>query len=258
MKISVLCENTTKKENIVAEHGLSLFIETESKNILFDMGQSDAFLKNANVMGVDLSTVDIAIISHGHYDHGGGLRMFLEYNKKAKIYINRDAFGDYYNADMKYIGLDKELRDNERIVFTDGYLKIDETAEIVYQNDRSCLYPIEHNGLKAKTDDKLFDDNFLHEQYLLLTENGKKILVSGCSHKGVLNIMHRFNPDVFIGGFHFMKNAPESLFEKANILFSHKTDYYTCHCTGIPQYEFLKGLAGESLSYLSAGDIVII
>jgi 7,8-dihydropterin-6-yl-methyl-4-(beta-D-ribofuranosyl)aminobenzene 5'-phosphate synthase len=83
MKISVLCENTTKKENILSEHGLSLFIETEKHKILFDMGQSDAFLKNAKTLGIDLSTVDIAILSHGHYDHGGGLRAFLEYNEKA-------------------------------------------------------------------------------------------------------------------------------------------------------------------------------
>ncbi len=258
MKISVLCENTTKKENIIAEHGLSLFIETEKHKILFDMGQSDAFLKNAKIMGIDLSTVDIAIISHGHYDHGGGLRAFLEYNKKANIYINRDAFCDYYNADMKYIGLDKSLLENERIVFTDGYLPIDENLEIVYANERACLYAIEPNGLKVKNDGVLFDDAFLHEQYLLLTEKGKRILVSGCSHKGVLNIMHRFNPDVFIGGFHFMKTEPKNLSEKAYLLSEYNTDYYTCHCTGIDQFEFLKTTLGDRLNYLSAGDGLII
>jgi 7,8-dihydropterin-6-yl-methyl-4-(beta-D-ribofuranosyl)aminobenzene 5'-phosphate synthase len=258
MKISVLCENTTKKENILSEHGLSLFIETEKHKILFDMGQSDAFLKNAKTLGIDLSTVDIAILSHGHYDHGGGLRAFLEYNEKAKIYINRDAFGDYYNADLKYIGLDKTLRDNERIVFTDGYLSLDEGIELVYANERSCHYKIEPNGLKIKKDGDFFDDSFLHEQYLLLTEKGKRTLISGCSHKGVLNIMHRFSPDIFVGGFHFMKTEPKNLSEKAKLLSEYKTDYYTCHCTGIDQFEFLKNILGDRLSYISSGDELII
>ena len=94
MKISVLCENTSKQPNIASEHGLSLFIETEKHNILFDMGQTDLFAKNAREMNIDLKIVDIAILSHGHYDHGGGLKTFLSINDKAKVYINRDAFGD--------------------------------------------------------------------------------------------------------------------------------------------------------------------
>ena len=71
--------------DIISEHGLSLFIETEEHKILFDMGQSDAFIKNALSLGIDIAKVDIAVISHGHYDHGGGLRYFLELNRSAPI-----------------------------------------------------------------------------------------------------------------------------------------------------------------------------
>ncbi len=258
MKISVLCENTSKKPNIAYEHGLSLFIETEKHNILFDMGQTDLFAKNAREMNIDLKKVDIAILSHGHYDHGGGLQTFLAINDKAKVYINRDAFGDYYNADEKYIGLDKALSDNERIVFTDGYCKIDEDLEIVYANEKTYLYPIESDGLTVKIDGVLYPETFLHEQYLSITENGKKVLISGCSHKGVLNIMQRFLPDVFVGGFHFMKTEPQRLSEKAVLLSEYNTDYYTCHCTGLPQYDFLKTVLNERLTYLSAGESIIL
>ena len=73
MKIYVLMENTTKKEDMLTEHGLSLYIETENHKILFDTGQSENFAINAERMGIDLSLVDIAFLSHGHYDHGGGL-----------------------------------------------------------------------------------------------------------------------------------------------------------------------------------------
>ena len=77
MKITVLLENTSTQSNLTAEHGLSLLIETKPHIILFDMGQSDAFAKNAERLGIDLALVDTAILSHGHYDHGGGLKAFL-------------------------------------------------------------------------------------------------------------------------------------------------------------------------------------
>ena len=93
MKITCLAENTTSRPDIEAEHGLSLYIETNGKKILFDMGQGELFIRNAKRLGIDLSDVDIAVISHGHYDHGGGLRSFLEINKKAPVYISEHAFG---------------------------------------------------------------------------------------------------------------------------------------------------------------------
>lgn len=258
MKISVLCENTSKQPNIASEHGLSLFIETEKHNILFDMGQTDLFAKNAREMNIDLKIVDIAILSHGHYDHGGGLKTFLSINDKAKVYINRDAFGDYYNANAQYIGLDKSLCGNNRLIFTDGYCKIDEDLEIVYANEKTCLYPIESDGLTVKIDGVFYPETFLHEQYLSITENGKKVLISGCSHKGVLNIMQRFLPDVFVGGFHFMKTEPQKLSEKADLLSEYNTDYYTCHCTGLDQFEFLKNIIGPRLTYIRAGESIDI
>ncbi|MCI8845747.1 MAG: MBL fold metallo-hydrolase [Lachnospiraceae bacterium] len=72
MKITALLENKTNREDMLTEHGLSLYIETEKHKILFDMGQSDLFAKNAAALGINLSSVDIAVLSHGHYDHGGG------------------------------------------------------------------------------------------------------------------------------------------------------------------------------------------
>ena len=116
MKITSLVENTCSNGNYDVEHGLSLYIETEDKKILFDMGQTDLFVKNANIMGVDLSDVDVAVLSHGHYDHGGGLGKFLEINQKAPVYLSRYAFGKYYNGSSKYIGLDMDLNENPRLV----------------------------------------------------------------------------------------------------------------------------------------------
>jgi len=98
MKITALVENTSCDPDLGAEHGLSLYIETRRQKILFDMGQTDLFVSNAERLGINLSEVDLAVLSHGHYDHGGGLRRFLEINKRATVYLSRYAFEAHYNG----------------------------------------------------------------------------------------------------------------------------------------------------------------
>ena len=123
MEITVLLENTTTKEGMETEHGLSLYIKSQGMNILFDMGQTDMFLRNAEKLGIDIADADIAILSHGHYDHGGGLCTFLERNKKAPVYINRNAFIPHFNGTEKYIGLDKALCQSKRLLLREHCAK---------------------------------------------------------------------------------------------------------------------------------------
>ena len=263
MIIRVLMENTSDDPDYIAEHGLSLYIETSGHRILFDTGQTDSFAVNAQKMGIDLSQVDIAIISHGHYDHGGGLKKFLSLNENAKIYINCHAFENHGNAAGKYIGLDRELAKNLRIVFTDEKYRIAEGINLFSCNERKINYPIDTAGLTVQLGEKKYPEDFRHEQYLLVEENEKKILISGCSHKGVLNIEEWFQPDVFIGGFHFMKLNIENegkkiLDDAAQRLLRYKTSYYTCHCTGIVQYQYLKEKMEDRLQYISCGQKIKI
>ena len=256
MKIISLVENTSVNHDIEAEHGLSLYIESKNHKILFDMGQTDLFLKNAKRLGVDLSQVDIAILSHGHYDHGGGLEEFLKINKKAYVYVSQYAFDTYYNGKKKYIGLDTSLKDNKRLIFTNGKVEVDEEITLYHCNDRVKRYDLGSFGLNVKKEENYFPDDFRHEQYLLIEEDGKQILFSGCSHKGILNIAEWFQPDVLIGGFHFSKlPLDDTLKDYAQYLDGFKTEYYTCHCTGIEQFSFMKQFMSR-LSYLSAGQIL--
>ncbi len=255
MKITVLTENTSVSDELIAEHGLSLYIETGNKRILFDMGQTDTFAKNAEVLGIDLEEVDFAVLSHGHYDHGGGLGTFLAINEKAPVYLSRYAFGDYFSA--KYIGLDKSLAKEKRLCFVPDYLKICDGIELFSCNDFIAEYKAEPYGLTAEIDGVRTDDDFRHEQYLVITEKGRRTLISGCSHKGVLNAMHWLEPDVFVGGFHFMKLDPdaeerETLDKAAEVLSGRNIPYYTCHCTGTEQYKYLKDKITE-LHYISCG-----
>ncbi|MBR2615965.1 MAG: MBL fold metallo-hydrolase, partial [Clostridia bacterium] len=109
MKITVLSENTSSRDCIAAEHGLSLLVETGKLHILFDMGQGDLFWENAKALGMDLATVDLAVLSHGHYDHGGGLERFLRENTTAPVYVHPLAFRPYYHGAERYIGLSDAL-----------------------------------------------------------------------------------------------------------------------------------------------------
>ena len=83
MKVITLMEDTACAPGFAYEHGLSFYIETGDKKLLFDMGQTDLFLQNAQTLGVPLDEVDTAFVSHGHYDHGGGQAAFLEVNRRA-------------------------------------------------------------------------------------------------------------------------------------------------------------------------------
>lgn len=257
MKIQVLLENTSLRQDLLAEHGLSLYIETGDHKILFDMGQTEAFAYNAEQMGIDLSQVDIAILSHGHYDHGGGLKYFMEINQKANIYINRYAFSPFYNGAEKYIGLDQNLKQSNRLVFVDDILEIKEGITLCSCNQKMRPFSFSNFGLMKEKDSRLVPDDFLHEQYLLIQEEEKRILFSGCSHKGILNIMNWLTPDVLIGGLHFSKidciQDGEALKFAAASLKEYSTKYYTGHCTGAEQYAFLKAILGEQLECLGTG-----
>lgn len=253
MKLITLMENTACREGLVCEHGLSLYMETETRKVLFDAGQSGAFVENAEKLGVDLGSVDMAILSHGHYDHGGGLSRFLEVNENAPVYLSRHAFGIHFNAREAYIGLEPGLQKSSRLIFTDGAESLGGGLTLHTLD----VPPADTSGLKVLEEGQLRPEDFRHEQYLLIEEKGRRILISGCSHKGILNIMEAFQPDILIGGFHFMKvEAAEWLKAAAEELLRYPAVYYTGHCTGQRQFAILKEVMGERLHYLAAGSVL--
>lgn len=287
MKITVLTENTISKNPEISklplqeEHGLSLFIQTQNKNILFDMGQTNLFAKNASLLGINLQTVDFAILSHGHYDHGGlssplpatlkneyfGIEAFAHINQKAPIFINSNAFSQNYNASKKYIGLNQELLQSkiaERFIFVQDEKEITQNIKLFSCNSYKKSVATNAFGLMQLQNGTFVPDNFNHEHYLLIQENDKKILISGCSHKGILNIVEWFKPDFLIGGFHFKSLDVENPCQKLELesyakkLASYNTKYFTCHCTGTQQFEILKSIMKEKVEYISTGDVINI
>ena len=247
MKLAVLTENTVRSPFLASEHGLSLYIGTGGHKILFDMGQSGAFADNAQKLGIDLETVDFAVLSHGHYDHGGGMMQFLRSNSQAPVFVSPHAFEPHFNASGKNIGLDRDLPRERIFPVADGFCPA--------PGIRICTVPFPPADTAGMTMGEDLPEDFRHEQYLLIEEEGRRILLSGCSHKGIVGIAEYFRPDVLVGGFHFMKTEDVRILEEAaQRLMALECMYYTGHCTGQKQFAILKQIMGSRLQDLSTGD----
>jgi len=261
LKIVTLMENTAVDPQLHTEPALSMYVEANGKKILFDAGMTENFAENAEKLGVDLAAVDLVILSHGHDDHGGGLPRFLELNQTAPVYINRHAFRPFYARETKDLSIPAMLKDHKQVVITDDYLDLGDGMELFTCNGKEFPYQVRHFGLSTMTGGIHVPDDFRHEQYLLIREGEKKVLFSGCSHKGILNIMSWVECDVLLGGFHFMRLELEGedrdyLEMSAKKLMEYPTTYYTCHCTGLKQYGFLKERMGDQLRYAAGGQTI--
>jgi 7,8-dihydropterin-6-yl-methyl-4-(beta-D-ribofuranosyl)aminobenzene 5'-phosphate synthase len=274
MIIKALVENTSVSEEIGHEHGLSLSIETDRHRILFDMGCGGLFLKNAQKMDVSVKNVDIAVLSHGHDDHGGGLKTFLMENPDAKVYIRDSAFNKHLSkrsgGEIAEIGLDRNLMDNERIVFSGDYLRIDDELELFSGVRGRELRSRANQSILMEENGRVIEDTFIHEQNLIITEGNKTVLLSGCSHNGIINIINRFielkgrPADYVIGGFHLhnpstgQEEEPELVDAVGRFLQSTGAQCYTCHCTGFGSFSRLQAIMKDKIRYLAAGDTVAI
>ena len=235
MRMVTLVEDTSCC-SLPAEHGLSIYIETGKHKVLFDVGTTDLFVRNARELGIDLSRVDTVVISHGHDDHGGGLDAFLAVNDQAVIYLQASAFLNHYTnkkTGPEYIGLNQKLKDHPQVKLLDGNMVIDEELQI-FSHVQGTPYETNKNLLKEDYE----RDDFVHEQHLVVSAEGKNVLLMGCGHKGVLNIIGQcpVKPDVVIGGFHlYSPRTGETLPEEIIMdLVRGLPDaiYYTGHCTG--------------------------
>jgi len=266
MKITALMENSAARPDCRAEHGLSILIETGKHVVLFDAGASAQFAQNAAALGVDLGAVDTAVLSHGHYDHSGGMTEFFRRNAQAKLYARAGFELARYNKTGKYIGVEPRLTDHPRVVpVTAERLELDEQLTIVHWGGEPCVRPIDSCGMKAEScaGSPLVDELFDHEQYLIVSEGNKRVLFSGCSHRGILNIMNWSRGEsvcAVIGGFHFKDLDPSAygtkLSDAAAELARYPVTYYSCHCTGEAPFAFLKECLWERLQPLHAGQVI--
>ena len=269
VKIITIVENTTKDAALKPKHGLCIYIKTLKHKVLFDLGPDDTYLYNAQKLGIDLAEIDAVVLSHGHKDHGGGLASFLKVNNKAKIFLHRQAFEPYYIKiwfAKIFIGLNKDLAGNERFVLVDDTMRIDDNLFLFADVDGHFDTKSNRVMLK-KTPDGFTRDDFAHELNLIVTTEGQEALFSGCSHRGIANILntaHKYRPAIHavFGGFHLYNPATKAT-EPAEVaqrlakeLSAREAVFYTGHCTGTKAFKIMRGLMGGQLQYLSTGSMI--
>ncbi len=266
MELMTLLENTACQGGLFSAHGLSLYLQAAGKRILFDMGPDETYLANATTLGVDVSTVDLAIVSHGHYDHTGGLKAFLDCNDHAPVYIHQGAFASYYHG-AEYIGIPSGLD-----AYAHRFITVTGTQEIAPGLTLFGEVPDLTGATlaSAQLTEKLPDgtvcpDDFRHEQNLLIQEADKTILIAGCAHRGILNILTKAEAMVggeltaLVGGFHLFQlaqsdpQADEIIRQLSQGLGLRTTQYYTGHCTGDYAYGQLEEQLGSQLQRISGG-----
>ncbi|WP_051563108.1 nicotinamide-nucleotide amidohydrolase family protein [Butyrivibrio sp. LB2008] len=275
MRIINIIENTAGKNDCIPEHGLCFYVETKKHKILVDTGASGLLVENANQLGIDLSEVDTVVITHGHYDHGGGILSFADLNDTATIYINEHAFQKFYSTSRgrrpRYIGLSRKVKDLPQLeILEDGVTKIDDELTIFSDIGDRYENPQTNSTLFIKDGGELVEDDFRHEQCLVVSCEGKKILFSGCAHHDIQNIMDKYlsifksDPTAVISGFHTQRDggySNEDIMELRDIakdLVKFRTVFYTCHCTGVEPFEELKKLMKNRIQYVHCGDEVRI
>jgi 7,8-dihydropterin-6-yl-methyl-4-(beta-D-ribofuranosyl)aminobenzene 5'-phosphate synthase len=238
-KITILCDDRLSPP-LFSEHGFSVLIEREGEVFLFDTGTSDVFIRNANILGKDLSKIENIIISHGHYDHAGGLKYLLPFNKKYKVILREEAFLPKYSND-RFTGIDWEIlrKSFDFLIVKDKVLEISKSIYVFgpapFKNDFEEPDP---NFFVLKVDKKE-RDFFEEELNLVIDEEDGLILITGCAHRGIVNIVNyaveKFNKRIktLMGGFHLYKSDPLKIEKVINNLGRFDIEnIISYHCTG--------------------------
>ena len=264
MKWAVLSDNRSCDDSLETEHGLSILLETDKHRILLDTGASDVFIRNAEKMGIDLSTVDYVFISHGHSDHAGGLQHFVAHNQQAKVVVSPEAMtGRFFSkrGNLHSITAEWPKIDDGRLVLTDQTCAIAEDIHVIAHIPQKHPMPKGNQNLYVQiatphsdqrsenTVEDYIHDDFRHE--LALHVDG--LLFTGCAHSGLENILAAcpWSVHTVVGGFHLLdgQETEEELTALAQRLKAKypETQFYTSHCTGDKVFTILKGVMGNHL-----------
>ena len=266
MHLTTLVENTSRSDDLASQHGLSLYLESHGKRILFDMGQDDTFYQNAKKIGIDISQADYAILSHGHYDHCGGLQTFLKHNTRAPIFLGSGSDQPLFSERPKkyrYIGLDDTFIDaySERFSWVDGSRDVTTWLHLISRFGRAEPLPKGNDGLYIRKAGEYLPDPFAHEILCIIEEADGMILITGCGHSGILNMVNAaqeylpgFPIKAVIGGFHLLRDSRWEVERIAKRLSESGCDLViTGHCTGQEASLIMKDILGDRLDILHTG-----
>ncbi len=262
MKWTVLVDNRTNNPTFETEHGLSILLETERLSILLDTGASDLLIRNAERLGKDLSRVDYVFISHGHSDHAGGLKHFMEINKKAKVIVSPDAIsGKFFSKRGNLHSITTEWPEigDDRLILIDQTCEIAKGLHVIAHIPQ--IHPMPKGNQNLYVQDahgEYIHDDFRHELALYI----EGLLFTGCAHSGLENILDAcpWPVHTVVGGFHLLDGQEteeeiNALGQRLKAMYP-KTQFYTSHCTGDAVFTILQDVMGEKLHPFSCGTTI--
>ena len=279
LKITTLIENLPDGEGkLFFEHGFSVLVEECDRRILFDTGQTGEFVKNAEKLGIDLSDIDTVILSHGHYDHTGGVPQLMKYlKKKTPVYVGKEFFAHKYklleDGSYKYNGNPFETKlltsgageqaKAELYYVEENVTKLSEQLFLFKNFKRVNEFETINSKFFVKTEQGYTQDLFPDEIALGVLAKEGLVLVVGCSHVGIVNILEHVKRTVnlpvaaVIGGTHLVE-ADESRLKKtveAFKMYGVKT-IAVSHCTGEAGMELLKREFPEGFVLNNTGNVM--
>lgn len=265
LKMTVLSDNIADPP-LTAEWGLSILLEADGRQILLDTGGGTAFASNALALGMDLSAVDVGVLSHAHYDHADGLEAFFELNSRASFLI-RQGFGENCfgrkEGGMTYIGVRRGLMKAwaSRITPVSGVYEISPDVLLVPHRTKDYSAIALRGGLYVERAGNYLPDDFAHEQSLLIQTPQGAVIFNSCSHTGPENILRdveelagRTEVCAYVGGLHLFMLTDEELHAVCRQLKeSSVRRFFTGHCTGDHAFEVLREELGDRICQFRAG-----
>ncbi|MEF3254482.1 MAG: MBL fold metallo-hydrolase [Deferribacterales bacterium] len=267
MRVTFLVDNYVDQPSLKAEHGFSCLIEFNGKKFLFDTGQTDAVFENAKKIGVDLKTLDFIVLSHGHYDHTGGLISILD--KSVKVYASEKIFMEHLRQNKDgsycYIGINRYIVKNfsKNFIFNEDLLEIENNIFISGTIKRKVEFDSDKNLFK-NVDNAIAKDDFPDEQYLVVKEDEDFSIFTGCSHAGIVNILEDFYEkfgnkriNFLVGGFHLFRSSYDEVNSVIDYLMGKEIRHiFTGHCTGLEALLQMKLKLGGRLVPIKVGMVV--